>query len=111
MRIPPGSWGLLVTGLDTDADARTVVRFTGCWLPAPPQARGRDGDVVVCPGHSYHDPGATVGVTAWLATDGAWRLIGSWPGIGTDWPEHLAPTLLAVLVLLHVPFVLAWEPP
>ena len=105
MRTPPSSWGLLVTNLETRPDPGTgtggelaLVRMSGYWLHQPPAGRPKtakqDGQLVVCPREC--DMGAGADVTAWLASAGRWHLIGSWPGIGPDWPEHLAPTLATV---------------
>ena len=116
MRTPPTSWGLLVTDLETspagpDPDPGAggaevaLVRMSGYWLHQPPGGRPRlarhDGQIVVRPREC--DMGAGADVTAWLAAAGRWHLIGSWPGIGPDWPEHLAPTLMTVRALTHGP--------
>jgi hypothetical protein len=115
MRTPPSSWGLLVTHLETrpgtepdpgaDGTEIALLRMSGYWLREPPGGPSKqadhDGQIVIRPREC--DMGAGADVTAWLATAGRWHLIGSWPGIGPDWPEHLAPTLLTVRTLTRHP--------
>lgn len=94
MQMPSDAWALRVAAVDLVGD--DVEIFAGTWVPEEHDAETFDGDLVI---HLTVRSPSSVDVWMSFADGGQWRAVGSWPGLGPDWPHVVAPTARIVMEL------------
>ncbi|WP_394617358.1 hypothetical protein JNUCC0626_48510 [Lentzea sp. JNUCC 0626] len=95
LRTPDDAWGLLIVAADFVPGTDELTLFAGQPLPDKPHASRHDGSVVVrlLPRPAGDDGISAVDVELLHARSGEWRTVGTWPTLGEDWPQRIAPTV------------------